>query len=219
MRLSPRWIGIDLGASAIDAVALTIDAGGRARVCGAATYASSDLQALLDMTAGAERIAIDAPDQLSTAPHGSEEAGRSPKFRGARCGEIALAELEGIWVPWTTPAEASAAAGWMRVGFAVWAALREAGFEPIETYPAGVFRVLADGQFPNKRTVAGRRARIELLGRHLELPEDIDRWSHDGIDALAAALVARWSNEGLARAIGHTAAGCDSSAIWLPGAA
>jgi len=216
MRPSPVWIGIDLGASVVHAVALTADTGASARVTCARSFDSADLQGLVAMTAGAARIAIDAPDQLSTAPHGHETS-LKPKFRWARCSEIALGELEGIWVPWTTPAQAPAAPGWMEVGFEVWAALREASHEPIEIYPAGLFRVLAGGAIPKKSTRAGSQARIELLRPHVDPPHGIDMWSHDGIDAFAAALVARWSLDGRARSVGHTEPGCDSSAIWLPG--
>jgi hypothetical protein len=115
-----------------------------------------------------------------------------------------------------TPADPSKVSGWMTTGFATWAALREAGHQPIEVYPAGVFRVLHGTVPPKKATLAGLRARVALLAPHVVLPDSIDMWSHDGLDATAAALVARWSTDGRAERIGHTEAGCDLSSVWIP---
>jgi len=215
MTKAARCAGIDLGASMIHAVTLTATNGASARVVAAHTFESSDLRGVVGMATDVDRIAIDAPDQLSTAPHRGDGS-LTPKFRSARCGEIALGEREGIWVPWVTPVDPSLVPGWIQVGFNTWAALREAGHEPLEVYPAGVFRVLAGKVPPKKGTHAGSLARIALLEPHVELPEGIEMWTHDGLDALAAALVARWSLDGRARHVGHEASGCDSSAIWLP---
>ena len=178
-------------------------------------FESTDLQGIIGMATGADRIAIDAPDQLSTAPH-SGQSWRKPKFRSARCAEIALGEVEKVWVPWATPTGQSSVPGWMQVGFDVWAWMRAAGHEPLEIYPAGAFRVLAGKVPPKKTTSAGLHARIELIEPHVELPVGIEMWSHDGIDALAGALVALWSLDGRARPVGHDAPECDSSSIWLP---
>ena len=41
-------------------------------------------------------------------------------------------------------------------------------------------------------------------------------WSHDGIDALGAALTAHQKRIGTAREIRHDGSACDGSAIWLP---
>lgn len=217
----PRWIGIDLGASAVHAVALAGPAR-TPRVAGSRLFESHDLEGLVDWAAGAGRIAVDAPDELSTAPHGADGS-LSPKFRRARCAEIALGRSEGIWVPWVTPDDPSRVPGWMRVGFAVWAALREAGHEPLEVYPAGVFRLLAGRVPPKKTTVTGLHERIRALSAHVALPDGIEMWSHDGVDALAAALVAAWSTDGRSRPVGHprarcegSGARCDGSAIWVP---
>lgn len=210
-----QWIGIDLGASAIHAVALAAAPTGRSRVVEAHIFDGTDLAGVVEFVADAERIAIDAPAELSTARHGADES-LKPKFRTARCAEIALGELERIWVPWTTPTVPVMASGWMRVGFSLWSVLRAAGHEPLEVYPAGVFRVLAGKRPPKKTTAAGLRARIDLLAPHVELPTGIDVWSHDGIDALAAALTARWSTDGRARSVRHVDPGCDDSAIWIP---
>ena len=109
----------------------------------------------------------------------------------------------------------------MATGFRTWATLRRADHTPIEVYPAGVFRVLNGKVPPKKSTLAGLRARVALLAPHVALPTDIDMWSHDGIDAIAAALVARWSVDGRATRLGHGEPehpdpGCDSSAVWIP---
>jgi predicted nuclease with RNAse H fold len=181
----------------------------------ARTLGAADLDAVVAIAQGADSVAIDAPARPSTAVHRDDEE-ISRKFRVARCGEIALGQQARIWVPWVTPPDPGAVPGWMRVGFSVWAALIAAGHEPIEVYPAGVFRVLAGHVPPKKTTAAGRRARIELLAGRIDLPAGIGLWSHDGLDALAAALTAHERATGLARACGHETPGCDGSAIWLP---
>jgi hypothetical protein len=104
----------------------------------------------------------------------------------------------------------------MEVGFAVWAALREAGHEPVEVYPAGAFLVLAGTRLPPKTTVAGRRARRDVLAAHADLPAAASTWPHDALDALAAAVTARDLAAGTGRRCGHDAPGCDGSAVWLP---
>lgn len=163
---------------------------------------------------GASTIHV-APAQLSTAPHRDDES-ISRKFRTASCGEIALGQQAAIWVPWVTPVDATTVAGWMQVGFDLWASLRAGGHEPIEVYPAGVFRVLAGSVPPRKTTRAGLRARIDLLARSVDLPAGIEMWSHDGIDALGAALTAHQKGAGTAREIHHDLTTCDGSAVWLP---
>lgn len=213
--MTGRWLGIDLGASTLHAVMLSSRADERSEVLAAQTFDAAELTDVVTMAKDADAIAIDAPAELSTAPH-CEDASLAPKFRVARCGEIALGQQAGIWVPWVTPVDPSKVSGWMTTGFATWAALREAGHEPLEVYPAGVFRVLHGGVPPKKSTLAGLRTRIELLTPNVALPDAIDMWSHDGLDAIAAALVARWSTDGRAERIGHSAAGCDGSSVWIP---
>jgi predicted nuclease with RNAse H fold len=207
------WLGIDLGARRVDAVVL---AGGEVRAVRA--FDACDLDGIVALADGAAQIAIDAPAELSTAAHRDDET-VNRKFRVARCGEIALGEQARIWVPWVTPADPDAVPGWMRVGFALWAALREDGHEPLEVYPAGAFRVLAGGPVPRKTTVAGREARRDLLASEVDLPVGANRWGHDTLDALAAAVTARQWSQGRARRYGHEAPGCDPSAVWLPAAA
>jgi predicted nuclease with RNAse H fold len=207
-----HYLGVDLGASTIHVVVL---GGEQPRVVDARTFDAANIDAVVALAAGAAEVAIDAPAELSTAPHRENES-ISPKFRVARCGEIALGQDAGIWVPWVTPADPDKVPKWMEVGFALWRGLRRAGHEPVEVYPAGVFRTLAGGRVPTKTTRPGLEARIRLLARHVELPAAIEMWSHDGIDALGAAVTARQKGVGVARRVAHSGATCDGSAIWLP---
>jgi predicted nuclease with RNAse H fold len=213
--VTTRALGIDLGASALHLAVLEGDGPAGLQIRETATVDATDLDAVIAAASGADAVAIDAPAAPSTAVHRDDEA-ISRKFRTARCGEIALGEQDRIWVPWVTPPDPEAVPGWMRVGFSVWSALAAAGHEPIEVYPAGVFRVLAGHVPPKKTTPAGRRARIGLLAPAIDLPARIDHWSHDTLDALAAALTAHQRAIGLARACGHDDPACDGSTIWLP---
>lgn len=217
MGTTSTWVGIDLGASVVHAVGLGA-AGASLRVTAARTFDPADPTELTELVALAGRaaaIAIDAPGALSLGVH-AHDTRLAPKFRTARCGEIALGQDAGIWVPWTTPIDPDRLPGWMQVGFAVWAALGRAGHHPLEVYPAGLFRVLAGGPVPKKTSLPGLRARLALLAPHVALPTDVAMWSHDGVDALGAALVGRWSTDGRARGVGHAATGCDGSMIWIP---
>ena len=149
-------------------------------------------------------IAIDAPSEPATGR--GHDGVRSPKFSVARCNEIAAGEELGIWVPWVTPILESAPP-WMRIGFALWAALRAEGHAPVEVYPAGCFWLLHGRRWPPKKSSAdGRAARLAMLepvvGR-------LDLRSHDHIDAVMAAVVAR----GPHRIVGHTGPGCDTSTL------
>jgi predicted nuclease with RNAse H fold len=208
-----RYVGVDLGAATIHVVVL---GGDRPQVIDARTFAAEHTDAVVTLAAGAAEVAIDAPAQLSTAPHRADES-ISPKFRVARCGEIALGQQARIWVPWVTPADPEKVPKWMQVGFDLWLGLRRAGHEPVEVYPAGVFRTLAGGRVPTKTTRAGLHERIRLLAPHVALPEAVEVWSHDGIDALGAAVTARQKGIGTARRVAHAEPACDGSAIWLPG--
>lgn len=209
-------MGIDLGASTIHVVVIAGPPGRRAKVAAARTFDASDLSSVVVLTEGAAEIAIDAPAELSTAAHRGDAA-ISNKFRTARCGEIALGQQAKIWVPWVTPWEPTKVPGWMEVGFGLWRALRQAGHEPLEVYPAGVFTTLAGKRVPKKSTRAGLQARIELLEPHVVLPATIELWSHDGLDALGAAVTAHQKQADVAVRIAHAASTCDGSAIWLPG--
>jgi predicted nuclease with RNAse H fold len=192
-----RCVGIDIGAVKLHAVALGGDPEPRE---------FSDIGALAAWAAGADAIAIDAPSGLSTLPH-ADDAGLSPKFRAARCGEVALGREHGYWVPWVAPSEPPDR-GWMRTGLDVYAAL--AGPPLLEAYPYAGFRELAGGaRLARKQTRAGREQRAALL------PWAAADWSHDALDAALCAVVAADHAAGRARRV---TCGHDDSAIWLPAA-
>jgi predicted nuclease with RNAse H fold len=199
-----RAVGIDLGAQAMHVVVVE----GGAVVDGAVL---DDVDAVVERCAGADRIGIDAPAAPSTGVHG-RDGGISPKFAGARCGEIAAGVQLGVWVPWVTPEEGRCPP-WMRLGFALWSALRAAGHDPIEVYPAGSVWLEQRRWPPKKTTVAGLAARRALLGRFLELPPFVELWSHDGIDAALAAAVAAEGDAALVAR--HDDPACDGSSIWF----
>jgi len=201
-------LGIDVGARRHHAVVLDE----QARVTDAHTFGASEVGAVVTWAEGAAAIGIDAPDGWSTAPH-AEDASLSPKFRTARCGEIALGAGHGIWVPWTTPVTPSPGT-WISVGIDLFAALRAWGHDPFEVYPHGVFRTLNQGgRPPPKRTTEGREARIRLLEAAGVEAAWADIAGHDLVDATAAALVALHRAQGRAR---PATCGHDGSAIWLP---
>jgi len=202
------FVGIDLGASAIHAVAVEASL----ELIGAIVFAPESINDLIDLVRGAECIAIDAPSSLSTGPH-LEDLSLSPKFRSARCAEIALGREHRIWVPWVTPQAAEDAAAWMMLGFRLYEELGEQGHRLIEVYPHAGFRVLADGRVPKKTTPAGILARAGLLREAGIQPPGLEAWSHDALDAAVAALTARRAHGGTARSVG---CGHDGSAIWLP---
>jgi predicted nuclease with RNAse H fold len=202
------FTGIDVGADRLHAVAVD----GELRVVRSAVFAALELPALVAWLGDSATIAIDAPAQLSTARH-ADDAMLSPKFRVARCAEIGLGRDFGIWVPWVTPTTAPAS-GWMATGFALYGALRAAGKDPIEVYPHSAFRVLvAPAPLPKKQTVPGIRARVAALQKLGVVEPNLETWSHDGLDALVGAVVARDHDDGAARA---ATCGHDRSAIWLP---
>ena len=204
-------VGIDIGARTLHAVGLD----GSGRVTEVRTFDTADLQAVVDWVAaaGAGAIAVDSPDRWSTAPHAGDPALRA-KFRTARCGEIGLGQHHRLWVPWTAPCDALGAAGWMRVGVALFETLRAAGRDPIEVYPYAAFRVLNRGRpLASKRTVAGRSERRELLHDAGVGGVGLLGAGHDALDAAAAALTALHRRRGVAE---PATCGHDGTAIWLP---
>lgn len=214
--VADRAVGIDLGAKALHVVVLEAAAARKPRVVDATEVLPEEDDVLRTLCADARAIAIDAPSDLSTAPHTGDPS-LSPKFRVARCGEIALGQDHLAWVPWVTPEALDASPPWMQVGFKVFEILRNVGHRPMEVYPSGAFRVLAGRQLPKKSTAAGRHARLDILRMHVELLHDASSWSHDTIDATVAALVAVWSvTDGPVVAARHDTPGCDDSAIWIP---
>lgn len=206
--MSGAGVGIDVGASSVHLVALR-----DGRVVAADVLDAGDPGGVLAAvrSVGATRVAIDAPSALSSLAHAADGS-LAPKFRAARCGEIALGREAGVWVPWVSPPAGGAdVAGWITVGLALFTAFAGAGIEAVETYPHAVFRALAGGaRVAGKSTAEGRRRRVELLRGAGVVESTLPLWDHDGLDAGAAALVAA-SSEPRVLTCGH-----DGSSIWLP---
>jgi predicted nuclease with RNAse H fold len=202
-------LGIDLGAQALHVVGVT--AQGFISVCGVIEL--TELRDSLATVPAGCVVAIDAPATPSRGFHKSD-VGLKPKFRTARCAEIALGVGRGYWVPWATPLIGGDFPAWMVVGFSVYDAVREAGFRAIEVYPHSIFREFAGGLMPPpKQTAAGSTRREQLLRSHGINAEWLRMWSHDAMDAAAAALVASAARVGVAQEV---TCGHDGSAIWLP---
>jgi predicted nuclease with RNAse H fold len=202
-------IGIDVATDRLNCVALEANgslAAGR-------IYAAHELEALSAWAADATVIAIDAPAALSTEPHAAEDA-LSPKFRRARCAEIALGRDHGIWVPWTSPT-GPPVPGWIATGLELYSSLAgSARSELIEVFPYAAFRVLTrPGRLAKKTSVAGIRQRVAALASAGLCVEHLALWSHDSLDAAVAALVALQRHDGGAHPV---TCGHDDSAIWLP---
>lgn len=157
------------------------------------------------------RVAVDAPSALSVGAH-ADDAALAPKFRAARCGEVALGVERGVWVPWVSPPVGAAdVAGWITVGLSLFAGLSSAGFDSVETFPHAVFRTLAGGlRVPAKSSPEGLARRVELLRAAGVVEPTLAMWGHDGLDAAACAVVAA-DPRACAVTCGH-----DGSAIWLP---
>jgi len=198
-----RFVGIDPGASAIHCVVLD-DA---RRVVDGRVLPSDASRELVSITMGATAVAIDAPAALSTDPS------LSPKFRPARCCEIALGRQHRLWVPWVTPEAGGTVPGWMQVGFRLYRELAANGHSAIEVYPHAGFRLLVGGILPKKTTMAGVRERVAVLDRQGVAASWMQLWSHDALDATLAALLALRAAEGTAIPVG---CGHDGSAIWIP---
>jgi len=203
--------GIDVGANRLHCVALDT---GR-RVVGAWLLDARELDRVVEVVTGARAVMVDAPAQVSAMPHRDDPRPLSPKFRSARCAEIALGLEHRSWVPFVAPAERPAS-GCIATGLSVFDALADAGVPAFEMFPFAGYRALARGlPLPKKITVAGIRTRVELLlEAGVSAPQAL-MWSHDGLDALLGALVAVDQAQG--RALRVTC-GHDESAIWLPAA-
>jgi predicted nuclease with RNAse H fold len=209
------FVGIDVGTNAFHAVAIDTDR----RVGGAQVFAADDLDELAEWLAPARVVAIDAPDRVSSGAHVTDDR-VAAKFREGRCAEVALGLKANYWVPWATPV-APVAGSWIEVGIALHERLRATtDAETIEVFPYACFRALAGGDMlPTKSGVEGMRARAALLRAEGLDDSHLEMWSHDSIDAAAAALVAAQHAEGIAVPFGcEPDAGCghDGSVIWLP---
>lgn len=203
-------IGIDVAADRLNCVAVDENCA----LVGGRIFAAQDLGDLTKWAATAEVVAIDAPAQLSAAPH-SADPSLSGKFQRARCAEIALGINYGIWVPWTSPTDLPVP-GWIATGLEVFSALgASTRAELIEVFPYGGFRVLTHPQRLAKKTsVAGMRQRIDAIhAGGLGSTDQLELWSHDSIDAAVAAIIAAQRMNGSAVPV---TCGHDDSIIWLP---
>lgn len=202
-------IGIDVAASRLNCIALDR----KGSFAGGRVYDATELNVLSEWAGTADVIAIDAPAELSTAPHSSDEA-LSPKFRVARCAEIALGREHRIWVPWTSPMRPPVP-GWIATGLELYSALAETvSAELIEVFPYAGFRLLTHPSRLSKKTaVAGIRQRVAALRSAGLSVDDLELWSHDSLDAAMAAITALRRRDGAALRV---TCGHDGSAIWLP---
>jgi predicted nuclease with RNAse H fold len=204
------YVGIDLGQRRVHVVALDAQLSlGDARVVDV-----EQLSSLGEILEWALVIAIDAPEALSTAPHADDES-LPPKFRSARCAEIALGREHGIWVPWVTPTIDRPLSPWMHVGLRVFELAKASAAQVVEVFPHAGFRILSGGGIPSKQTAEGLRVRAELLKNRGVAIEALEMWSHDSLDALLAASVAYDVGQGTGVRVG---CGHDASAIYLPAA-
>lgn len=201
-----RGLGIDVATGHVHCVEIT----------SSGTVARSEVittDHLTDLVAWASEIgvvAIDAPARPSNAPHG-DDLSITPKFRVARCAEIALGRERRIWVPWVTPM-APPFPTWMETGFELQRVLVGAA-DLLEVFPQAIFRVLAGRVVPSKSTPSGLASRVGLLRDAGIRDAGLVMWGHDGLDAAAAALVALHHAQRRAEAV---TCGHDGSAIWLP---
>jgi predicted nuclease with RNAse H fold len=210
-------VGIDVGATALHVVGLDDDGS----ITLADTLSPDELNPILAKLEHETWVAIDAPDEQREPRHLTDET-ISPKFRAARCAEVALGR-RGYWVPWVTPGIGTEAPGWMLTGFRVWGEARSRGLRTIEVYPHAAFRALAGpGKLAKKTTVIGTRQRVALLKAADVRAEGLAMWSHDSLDAVVGAVVARDAAAGTAenvRCQHPDEEPDDGSSIWLPFAA
>lgn len=206
--MTDRFVGVDVAADRLHCVAID----DRLAVTGTAVFSAAEMRELGDWLDGTRAVAVDAPEQLSAAPHSGDQS-LSPKFAPGRCAEIALGRDYGTWVPWVTPTTLPVAK-WIATGFEVYSELRRRGIEALEVYPYGGYRELVrPKRLPKKQTSEGIRVRVRALQKTGVEEANLQMWSHDGLDALLAAVIARDYYSGVARA---ATCGHDGSAIWLP---
>ena len=214
MTSSVAALGIDLGASLLHLVGLDSDG----HLALGEVVELDGLGPLLTGMDPGTWVAIDAPDEQREPRH-LADADLSRKFQPARCAEVALGR-RGYWVPWVTPPLGGDVQGWMQTGFDVWRKVRATGLRAIEVYPYAAFQVFGrGGKLAKKSTREGLRQRIDLLENAGFHAQGMPLWSHDGLDAAVAAVVARDARAGTAEKVlcEHLdGTEYDGSAIWLP---
>ncbi len=207
-----RVAGVDISSTAANVVVLdaALD------VIDARLWSAADPGGLADHLTGCDVVAIDAPDRWSRGPI-PEHAGLSPKFDAARCAEFELARKFRYWVPWVTPQQPAPGTegrhAWIQRGIELFEHLPY-GTTAIEVYPHSIFRRLAGEQgLPPKSRLAGLLMRAQLLVAAGMSVDFLEMWSHDSLDAAAAAVVALHAVLGKAERV---SCDHDGSAMWLP---
>ena len=164
-------------------------------------------------------VAVDAPQR----PRRSRDEGH-PRAADA---ELAARRISVYQVPTRAAADASGRRyAWMQVGWDIFRELGRRGFEPptpgalagalgqapaaLEVYPYGTFAALLGGTPPSKGGRAGLHVRVTALRAAGVVWDEF--FDHDSLDALAAALTAWRSVQGLATPLGDDHDGF----VWLP---
>lgn len=216
MRGGAAVFGIDVAAEALHVVAL--DLGSPPSVVLSELIHPVEGERLANLLRAGSVVAIDAPAARSDSPHDGDRR-LPPKFRRARCGEVALRNA-GHAVPFVSPSRDDPVPPWMATGLLVWDVATSLGLEAVETFPHAVFNTFAGSRLLHKQRPAGVLARAGVLSPLLRVPAWLTMWSHDGLDALAAAVVARQVHDGTARRVDCSDDSDwpvhDDSAIWLP---
>lgn len=202
-------IGIDVGADRVHLVAL--DASFRVVTTAVMEPGRFEFfESILRSCKGSIAVAIDGPDGPSMAPFRNDPT-VSGKFRNARGCEVELGRQRKIWVSFATGPEPLS--GWALVASDLFSLTRSFGHRPLETYPYAIFHTLAGRRLPKKTTGAGITARVGTLQSAGLQADWLAMWSHDALDAAAAALVAVHHFRNTAIAI---ACPLDDTTIWLP---
>ena len=201
-------LGIDVGANRLHVVGLSRDLA--VVVSEVMDPAGDSLDRLLAALPAGTPVAIDGPGGPSAAPYADDMA-LKPKFRHARGCEVELGRQRRIWVPFATPRVGLDP--WMQVAVDAHRQCVTAGHIPLEVYPHAVFVTLLGHRPPKKSTPAGITARVDALRAAGVVDATLPLWSHDSLDAAAAAFVAVQHAVGTAVAIGCAH---DGTAIWLP---
>jgi Protein of unknown function (DUF429) len=210
MLKSVAGVGIDVGADRLHIVGLRADYS----LAVSEVVDPDDLGALRSVLEGLTpcSVGIDGPPSPSNAPFANDKT-VSTKFRNARGCEVVLGREFGIWVSFATGPEPLV--GWMKVAADVHAMAQSISHSALETYPYAVYRLLIGHRPPKKSTAAGISARVTALTARGIIEPTLALWSHDALDAAAAAIVAVDHSNGIA-----TRAYCseDDTSIWLPSA-
>ncbi|HTX01670.1 MAG TPA: DUF429 domain-containing protein, partial [Acidimicrobiales bacterium] len=209
-------VGADVGAGTVHLVALSLDEPPSV-ILSELLHPVSD-SAIANVLRAAAVVAIDAPAGRSSQPHLGDRR-LAAKFQRARCGEVAL-RAAGHAVPWVSPGPGDDLPPWMATGLEVWSIAEQLDVDAVETYPHAVFAELACSVLRHKQRPDGLVARARVLAPLLATPAWLPMWSHDGLDALAAAIVAWHAFHGTGRRVDCSGdeewSAHDGSAIWLP---